>query len=445
LSETEVVLVNPNRLQPGVAPIALEYLASELERRSIAVRILDLCHARKPREVIRAFFRAARPQLVGITIRNMDDVIYNCFLAGEMKYLVEAIKRATRAPIVLGGSGFSIAPELLLDYYGVDLGIVGEGEEALPMLLERLDTPARYSEVPGLVYRDGSQITRNPMGCADVNAFRLVKRGRIRYEDYSYRRGRKGGAGVQTKRGCPNRCIYCVVPNVEGSTVRLRDPQSIADEMENLAACGVTRVFLCDSEFNHPIEHAMAVCSEFIARGIQKRLSWQAYASPGQFNVELARKMKEAGCDLVLTTVDSGNDSLLERLGKSFRTEDIVTCVRACQEAGLNAIYSVMLGGPGETMDTVLKTLEFMGGIKPAKVAFGEPPGLRIYPGTPLEAIVRREGFSPSNPNLRGRIKGNEDLLEPVYYMSHRMGILVPMIQLWRKIGCWHHLVKHRT
>ena len=432
----EVALVNPNRLQPGVMPIALEYLAEELERREIGVRILDLCHARKPLDAIQTFFHDFQPDLIGISIRNLDDVVYDCFLAGEMKRLVDAIKRASDAPIILGGSGFSIAPELALDYFGADIGIVGEGEVALPMLLA-----GELFDVPGIVYRDGDVIARNPVGCTDVNSLHLAKRGRLDYPSYSYKAGKKGGAGVQTKRGCPNKCIYCVVPNIEGSTVRLRAPGIIADEIENLAALGVGRVFLCDSEFNYPMEHAMAVCEEFIARGIAKKVTWQAYASPGQFNLELAREMKEAGCDLLITTVDCGDDALLERLGKPFRVEDIVTCVNACREAELNTTYCLTLGGPGETMDTVFKTLDLMRSLK-AKVAFGEPPGLRIYPNTPLADIVRAEGFNRSNPNLRGRIEGNENLLRPVYYLSHGMGALVPAIQLRRKLGKWYHLLK---
>jgi radical SAM superfamily enzyme YgiQ (UPF0313 family) len=439
-----VALVNPNRLQPGVPPIALDYLASALERHGHSVRILDLCRTRHPKDAIRDFFRETKPDLVGISIRNLDDVVFNCFLAQEMKPLIQEIKRASDTPIVLGGSGFSIAPELLLDYYGADLGIAGEGEEALPMLVSDLSDrtdQSDLSDIPGLVYRDGSSIRRNAFGCADVNALHLAKRGWISHEPYAYKKGRKGCAGVQTKRGCSNRCIYCVVPNIEGTTVRLRDPADIADEMENLAASGVKRVFLCDSEFNYPLEHAASVCEEFIARGIPKKLTWQAYASPGQFNADLARKMKEAGCDLVITTIDSGDDAVLERLGKPFRTEDCVTCVRACQEADLNAIYCLTLGGPGETMTTVLKTLNMMQSLKPAKVTFGEPPGLRIYPGTPLETIVREEGFTRSNRNLHGPIEGNEDLLRPVYYLSRGMGVLIPMIQLRRKLGQWYHAI----
>ena len=438
MPEKHVALVNPNRLWPGVPPVALDYLAAELSRNGIGVRVLDLCHAKKPNDDIRAFFRANSPDLIGVTLRNMDDVVYNCFLSREVKVLIDEIKRCSNAPIVLGGSGFSIAPELLLDYFDVDLGVVGEGEQAIVMLADKAGT-SDLSDVPGLIRRTPDGIRRNPLGCMDTSCLHVARRGWIDHSRYAYKGGKRGSAGVQTKRGCPNRCIYCVVPNIEGRTVRQRDPKDIADEMENLAAAGVKRIFLADSELNYPLEHAMGVCEEIIARGLNERVTWQAYASPGNFDVRLARKMKEAGCDLLITTFDSGDDSILERLGKPFRTEDIVTTVRAIQEAGLTGPCCMTLGGPGETMETLLKTLQLAQSLKPMQVAWGEPPGLRIYPDTPLADIVREEGFTPSNPNLRGKIEGNENLLEPVYYMSAGMGCLAPMIQAWRKIGEWHH------
>jgi len=437
-SVKQVALVNPNRLWPGVAPVALDYLAAELDRRGIGVQILDLCHIKRPLDAIRSFLSENSPDLIGVSIRNMDDVVYNCFLAREMKTLVDEIKRCTNAPIVLGGSGFSIAPELMLDFFDVDLGVVGEGEQAL-CLLSDLSDSSDLSDVPGLIRRTSAGIQRNPLGCADAGCLHVSKRGWIQHWDYITDCGKKGSAGVQTKRGCPNRCIYCVVPNIEGRTVRQRDPKDIAQEIENLAAAGVKRIFLADSEFNYPLEHAMGVCEEIIARGLPGRVTWQAYASPGNFDVRLAKLMKEAGCDLLITTIDSGDDSMLERLGKPFRTEDTITTIRAIQEAGLNAPCCLTLGGPGETMETLLKTLQFAKSLKPARVTWGEPPGLRIYPDTPLADIVREEGFTPSNRNLRGKIRGNEDFLEPVYYMSAGMGVLIPVIQAWRKIGEWHH------
>ncbi|MHB0912560.1 MAG: B12-binding domain-containing radical SAM protein [Armatimonadota bacterium] len=430
-----VALVNPNRLQPGLAPVAVEYLASALSRRGVRTEVLDLCHEKDPRRAIREFFAKVKPDLVGITLRNLDDVVFNCFLAGEMRDTIRRVRDAGH-PTVIGGSGFSMAPELLLDYYGLAMGVIGEGEEAICALAEGADP----GSVPGLIRREGEGFVRNAPACT-VPA--CVKRGRIDFGKYVYGKGRRGSAGVQTKRGCANRCIYCVVPNIEGSTVRLRNPVDIADEMESLAELGMRRIFFADSEFNYPREHAAAVCAELAARKIGEKLTWQAYISPGGFDTDLARRMKEAGCDLAICTLDSGDDSLLERWNKPFRREDVVQCVKACTESGLHATYCLTIGGPGETMVTILDTLTLTRSIG-AKVTFGEPPGLRVYPDTPLAEMVRAEGFTPKNPNLRGRVRGNENLLYPVYYLSAGMGSFASLFQAWRKVGELHHRLVSR-
>ncbi len=204
-----VVLVNPNRLRPGVPPIALDYLAAALDRRGIGARVLDLCHARKPVEEIRRFFRHQASDLIGITVRNMDDVVYNCFLSREVKVLIDEIKRSASAPIVLGGSGFSIAPELMLDYFGVDLGVVGEGEEAICLLAEGAD----LSDVPGLIRRTDEGIRRNPMGSADLASLHAARRAWIRHSDYGYR-GRRGSEGgrFRTKGRGGQRFSVCKKP-----------------------------------------------------------------------------------------------------------------------------------------------------------------------------------------------------------------------------------------
>jgi len=405
-----------------------------LRRRGIESEILDLCWARRSAEDIGRFFGTRRFDLVGVTVRNLDDVWFAKRYVPDVAQIVQEIRRATDTPIVLGGSGFSIAPERILEACGADFGIVGEGEDSLARLADRLDDTARRSGIPGLVWRGDGAIRVNPMEPLDLSALRLSARGAIDHSAYTYSGGKKGGAGIQTKRGCDQACIYCVVPNIEGRQVRLRPPSDIVDEIENLHRSGVRRFFMCDSEFNLPESHAAAVCSEIVSRGLGERIVWQAYTSP-PLSADLARLMKAAGCERILATIDHGSDRMLERLQKSFRTVDIEKSVAAARDASLAATYTLMLGGPGETMETIEETFGFISKLRPIQMALFDPPGIRIYPGTPIADIVREEGFSRRDPNLQGRIKGNEDFYEPVFYLSSGMGLLGRAVRLWRALG----------
>jgi radical SAM superfamily enzyme YgiQ (UPF0313 family) len=430
-----IALVNPNRWKPKTAPVALDYLSSSLESRGFRVDLLDLCHAADVKQTVKTFFRDHPADLVGVTLRNLDDIHYGRFMVPELRDIMRHVKDAANAPIVLGGSGFSICPERVLEYCGLDMGIAGEGEFALPMLASDLSDRSDLADIPGLVYRDGDGFRRNPVGTNDLAGMCLSGRSKVDYSRYISKGGAKGGTGVQTKRGCTQDCIYCIVPAVEGRVMRLRPVPDIVDEIENLIAKGVKRFFFADSEFNYPEEHAKMICREMIDRKLADKMRWSVYTAPKPFSLELAKLMVEAGCRLAIFTIENANEKVLKCMRKDFTPDDVRQMARACKEAGLTFSYCTMFGGPGETMNTVLETLDLMKEVRAQGVTMWDPPGMRIYPNTPLADIVREEGFSRKNPNLHGRIKGNDDFFEPVYYLSAQMGILATGIKAWRKVG----------
>ena len=155
----------------------------------------------------------------------------------DIRAIIEQIRVETDAPIVLGGSGFSIAPEWVMDYGATDLGTAGGGEEALPKLPQAIGDTGAYASIPGLVYRRNGSIARNAMGMMELSGARIGRRGYVDHAPYSVdtRSSTKTGA-VQTKRGCGQLCIYCVIPSVEGKEMRLRPVKDIVDEIEALAA-----------------------------------------------------------------------------------------------------------------------------------------------------------------------------------------------------------------
>lgn len=435
MAADRIALINPNRWRPAVAPVAFEYLSSVLESEGIAVDVLDLCHSPKPEAEVTAHFKDHPVDLVGVTHRNLDDIHYGRFMASEICNIIHLIENSTDAPIVLGGSGFSICPERLLDHCGIDLGITGEGEVSLMMLAKTLGDKSAYARIPGLVYRNGGAFIRNPVGTADLGSVCLSGRTKVDYSHYVWKGGKKGGTGIQTKRGCPQECIYCVVPAIEGRTMRLRPVSDVMAEIETLLGLGVSRIFICDSEFNYPEDHAKAICQEIIDCKLGHRIAWYAYMAPKPFSLELSKLMVEAGCKLAIFTIENANEKMLQRMRKDFSQDDIRQTARLGRESGLTFSYCTMFGAPGETMSTILETLDLMREVKPTSVTFWDPPGLRIYPNTLLADVVRAEGFHRRNPNLHGRIEGNEDFFEPVYYLSAQIGVLAYPVKAWRKLG----------
>lgn len=413
---TRVLLVNPNEMQPPVAPIGLDYIGSSLASAGLEVDLIDLCFASSFQEELDAYFRRHDPVAIGVTVRNTDDCYYlsQAFILPRIKEVVDYIKARTGRPIILGGVGFSVMPEPILVYLDVALGIWGDGEWALPAVVKRMVAREDYFGIPGLIYRKGGNYHCNPHNLPDLLDYPLSSRGFVDNPRYL----REGGmGGIETKRGCAQQCIYCADPLAKGRSYRLRPPSMVADEIEALLAQGVDHLHLCDSEFNLPYGHAEAVCEEIIRRGLGERLAWYAYLSPVPFTGELAQLMVKSGCQGINFGVDHAADRMLKNLGRPFIADDLQETAAICRRLEIPFMYDLLLGGPGEDRKSLTTAISFMKEIGPSRV--GISAGVRIYPGTQL-AEIALEDIRQGSASLRGAV--TRDFFAPVFYVSPSMG-----------------------
>jgi radical SAM superfamily enzyme YgiQ (UPF0313 family) len=414
-----VLLVNPNRMQPPIAPIALDYLADTLIERGMEVHLLDLCWAQDWRAAIDEHFDTNQADLIAFSVRNTDD----CYFAsgqsfiGEYAEMIAHLRQHTSSPIAVGGVGYSLMPEALLRTLGADVGVVGDGELAVAELAVRLRHHGDWTTVPGVVHTEGDGIRCNPPDWLDPAA--LPPRRRAMADNDRYHR-EGGQGGFEVTRGCAMKCIYCADPVARGRQVRARSPEQVADEIEALLAQGVDHLHTCDSEFNLLRDHAADVCRAIIARRLGDRVRWYAYCSPRPFDDELAGLMAQAGCVGINFGVDAGDDGQLRRLGRDFTVADLESAAEACWRHGIVIMYDLLIGGPGETPDTVQTTIDTMRRIAPDRV--GMSVGVRIYPDTPIAEAVLAGGQPGNDPNLRGSLADNPNLLDPVFYMSAELG-----------------------
>jgi radical SAM superfamily enzyme YgiQ (UPF0313 family) len=403
-----VALINSNRMKPPIAPLALDYLAEALAAAGHEVSILDLSWAGDPDDAITAFFASMDHGLVGVTLRNTDDCAFTSrqsFLA-EFRALVGTIRSNTECPVVAGGVGFSVMPERILEYSGVDLGVWGDGEFALVELVGKMENGKEWRDVPGLIWQRDGQWQRNPLAMADLGDLPTMSRRWLDNERY-YREG--GQAGFETKRGCPRDCIYCADPVAKGRRTRVRPPAAVVDELENLLRQSIDHLHTCDSEFNIPAQHATEVCQEIVDRSLGGRLHWYAYCAPHPFSLELAQLMRRAGCVGINFGTDHGDDTMLRRLHRCFTPDDILHATRCCQEASIPVMLDLLFGSPGETEESMVRTIDLMRRAQPDQV--GIALGVRIYPGTELAAMMERG-------ELDGGLVGGDGLLEPLFFLE---------------------------
>lgn len=413
-----LTLINTNTMDPGIGPIGLDYVAASTQQAGIETELLDLGLVDEPIQALRGYFSERSPELIGLSFRNADDCFWpsaDWFVPG-LKDLIETIRNVTEAPIVLGGVGYSIFAEPIYKYTNVEFGICGDGETALPSLIRQLRGSKKFEDVPGLLWRDHDTIHINPPSWP--NPISLGTDRRFIDNGAYFKRG--GQCGLETKRGCNRNCIYCADPLAKGNRLRLRKPTEVADEVEALLSQGINVLHICDSEFNVSKDHALAVSEEFVKRSLGDKIRWYTYMLPSPFDAELAEAMARAGCVGIDFTGDSACESMLRMYRQQHHREDLTTAVTLCRQNGMAVMIDLLLGGPGETPQTVRETIDFIKKADPDCI--GATLGMRVYPRTAMEALVSEEVREGKKNNIRRKYSGPIDLLQPTFYISEALG-----------------------
>lgn len=405
-------------MQPPIAPIGLEYVAASAIDAGIGTHLLDLCLADNPQLLLQQHFSKYSSTLIGISFRNVDDCFWPSaqWFVDDLAALIKTIRQLTKTPIAVGGAGFSIFPEQILQYSNADFGIRGDGEKSIVDLYHQLQENRDFSSISGLFYWKNNQIHSNKP--ASPRELSLPTTRKILDNLTYFKKG--GQAGLETKRGCNRNCIYCAEKLSKGKFLRLRPPSEVAKEAQSLLSQGINVIHICDSEFNIPYNHAKNVCQEFIRQNLGNKLKWYTYMTVTPFDEPLADAMKHAGCAGINFTGDSASSLMLNTYRQPHTARDLANTVSICKQKGIKVMIDLMLGGPGETPETVAETINFAKKINPD--CAGTALGIRIYPGTEIANIIEKTGKLDENPNIRRQYNGPIDLFKPTYYISSKLG-----------------------
>lgn len=381
-----------------VYPLGAAAVAEAARRRGHEVRLADLMadndfQAYSP-DFVAGLVKEFRPDCLGLSIRNLESA--DSSNADEnwsldlIKRIVEDIRRFSSAPIVLGGAGFSLMPEMILKHCGADYGLAGEGEERWPAFLEAL--AAGQAGTPGLWTGAGARSDAGQISCYEPELVR------------SYAR-RGGLIGLQSKRGCPLKCLYCSYPLLEGRRIRPRPVEEVLDDIDRLCLIlDEPQIAFADAVFNDPPGHWRQLLAAMAAR--KRKASWTAFFQPSEFEPGDLELIKASGASGLEFGTDASNDAALRGLNKAFDFSLVSRMQSQCARAGIPAAHYIIFGGPGENPATVEEGLANLEALESC-VAFIST-GLSIYPGTPLFNLARREGL----------LETEDDLSRPLFYYS---------------------------
>jgi radical SAM superfamily enzyme YgiQ (UPF0313 family) len=389
-------------------------VASALAAAGHDVRISDLMFARDASREAARVARDFRPDVIGVSVRNIDnsDAIALRHYTPDAAATLHALRAAApHATVIAGGAAFGVAPAALFSELGVDFAVAGDGERASVALVADLAAGRVPGPIPGLVRVGSNGVAFAPPGeGADLDA--LPRPALHRWLDVKRYERIGATVPVQTKRGCVYKCVYCTYRNVEGWGYRLRDPECVADEIAELHANGVRHVDFVDSTFNSPPGHARDVCAAIARRDLRMTLETTNFTPAAAFP-DLLDSMRHAGFTALGITAESASDSVLEKLQKGFTADTVRVAAERVERAGIRILWIFLVGGPGETVQTMEETLAFARWRLERGDAVYLTVGLRIYPGTTLHGIAVAEGT----------VAADAPLLAPTFYLAPGLAI----------------------
>ncbi len=418
---TLLIAANTEQLQMPVLPMGLACVAAAAEHAGHEVRLLNLMTNDDLRELkLENAVSGFDPELVGISVRNIDDQCMKSprFLLDAVKNVVTSCRSLTRAPIVLGGAGYSIYPRSALAWLGADMGIKGEGEAAFVKLLDGLSRKEDLSGVPNLVLARSARENKTQILKRLDDSLLPAPNGLFSFPTEF--KNQKIWLPFQTRRGCPMQCSYCSTATIEGPILRKRSPEIVVDSISRFAEAGFKNFFFVDNTFNFPPSYARELCDAMIGRNPE--IQWRAILYPWKVDEGLIERMARAGCVEVSFGFESGSRKVLRSFNKRFQPEEVRGISEMLDRYEIGRMGFLLLGGPAETRQTVEESLEFADSLELESMKI--TAGIRIYPYTALAAAAEAEGV----------ISPGDDLLRPAFYMAAGLeGWIEETVSDWMK------------
>ena len=384
------------------APIGLAYIAGYLDPDRHSIEVLDLMFSEDYLADTAARVREFQPDLIGISLRNLDNSSYidPQWALPTTKEVIDKVRSLTDSPIVCGGPAFSLLPRECFSFLGPDLGIAGDGGETFAQLADCIESGETFHNLPGLVYRgaDGTLVCQGPAYSNFSKPPRFDDLDMARYDQAGF------GIGIVTK--LDDTFSHSMTAGQESTHWRVLKPvEDVVHEVREMKdRFGIRKVFFIDSGFNIPLPHAKALCNSLIEADL--KVHWNSYLAPvpEACDDEVLNLMKQAGSALVIMKGLGGPSLEEEGLEPSLQTLGDV-CGR-CDRAGIHYTISQYFGEPGETRETVETKLDFLRGINPAIANLRV--GTRIRPETSIAWAALQEGL----------IDDESELIRPTFYVA---------------------------
>ncbi|MBF0543330.1 MAG: radical SAM protein [Candidatus Riflebacteria bacterium] len=417
-----------NDINP-IPPLGLGYLASNLERNNIDVKILDcLVDGLSEKETISGnkvriglkndeighHIREYKPDLIGISCQ------FSCQHENYVYFISYIKHRFPDCVLVGGGAHATVCTTELFQDSKLDFILKSEADLSFFQLIETLNFSGDFSKVDGLCWRKNNdiKINRKEMWVEDLDnlPFPSFKAMNLKkYFGLSSAHGlrkKQKFSPIITSRGCPAKCAFCSAHQVWGKKYRFRSVKNVIAEMRILKEqFGIEEVMFEDDNLTANPQRAKAIFSAMISEKFN--FVWDTPNGVGIWTVdnEMIDLMKESGCYRLNFPIESASERVLKCLiKKPLNIEKAKKSLEYCKKIGLDTGIFLVAGFPGETPEELWKSIKFSVecGIFFPYISYATP-----YPGTEMKKICEEKNYLIGFPGFEKLHLGNYFIQTP--------------------------------
>jgi anaerobic magnesium-protoporphyrin IX monomethyl ester cyclase len=367
-------------------PLGTLYVVSSLMKAGHEVRFLNGAFM-KHSEILKELLEF-KPDVVGLysTTFGWNKAIH---AASQIRMILKDVFISVGGPYPI-----VLQEKCLDDSEDIDAVVTGEGELTMVEMLDRLSKGEGLKDVQGVIYREGSEIVRNPPRSliTDLDSLPFPAR-ELLGDDLDYipppaTYKRKPVAVLMTSRGCNRKCLFCFqIDKTRKSGIRFRGVENVLEEIELCIKQGYREIKFIDDTLAADYDRAMKIAKEIKRRGLV--FTWFASACVNQVDKPLLQAFKDAGCWAILFGAESGVQKDLNTIKKGITLDQTRRAVKAAKEVGITVYTPFLFGIPGQTFADGLETIEFACELNPDIANFH---AITPFPGSELYDNLEKYG-----------------------------------------------------
>jgi anaerobic magnesium-protoporphyrin IX monomethyl ester cyclase len=403
-----ITLIRPHMLIPRysftgltVPPLGLAYVASSLAEQGHQVTLIDAVgeaiehHAPFREDYV--LHGLATEQILERIPSDTELIGLSCMFSHEFpiyRDLIQAVRaRFPGVPILAGGEHVTALPgETFAQCEALDVAVIGEGEETMLDLAASDFSPASLASIPGIVWRDGSEVRTNPRRARvrDIDSFAKPAWHLVPVENYwKYGMGLGVNRGrsmpMLATRGCPYQCTFCSNPLMWTTRWSARRPDAVLDEMRTyVEKYGVENFDFYDLTAIVKKAWTVEFAEKIVGSGLKFTYQLPSGTRSEAIDQEVARLLYKSGCRNMTYAPESGSPKTLKRIKKKIKVSSMLSSIRACRREGLNIKANIIVGFPDEKKRDLVITYGFILRMALAGIHDVTIQPFSAYPGTEL-------------------------------------------------------------